>query len=212
MPLLQLDAKSKKVKKSKKRTKKAKQNVLVLGCNQRPVKPTKAYNVVNVDICDYGMPEKITVHDLEEVPWPFEDNTFDQVVAYDILEHIHTSKFVDGKVQYPCIEMINEIWRVLKLGGECEVMVPSTDGRGAAQDPTHVSFWNENSFLYYAIVPKDPTDPESPPVSHPWRKIYPHMIKAAFEVYTETQMADLNIVYVAAKLIKVLPPEDAKSD
>lgn len=29
------------------------------------------------------------------------------------------------------------------------IEVPSTDGRGAWQDPTHVSFWNENSFWYY---------------------------------------------------------------
>ncbi len=199
----------KKVKSTKKSVKKVKNEILVLGCNQRPVKSTKDYNATNVDIHDYGMPDQITVHDLESVPWPFEDDTFDQVVAYDILEHIRT---VTDDRRYPCIEMMNEIWRVLKLGGECEVMVPSTEGRGAAQDPTHVSFWNENSFSYYAIIPKDPTDPESPPVSHPWRKIYPHMIKAAFEVYAETQMADQNIAYVAAKLIKVLPPDDAESD
>jgi len=29
------------------------------------------------------------------------------------------------------------------------IEIPSTDGRGAFQDPTHVSYWNENSFLYY---------------------------------------------------------------
>jgi hypothetical protein len=28
-------------------------------------------------------------------------------------------------------------------------ITPSTDGRGAFQDPTHVSFWNSNSFWYY---------------------------------------------------------------
>ena len=28
-------------------------------------------------------------------------------------------------------------------------LTPSTDGRGAFQDPTHVSFWNSNSFWYY---------------------------------------------------------------
>jgi O-antigen biosynthesis protein len=28
-------------------------------------------------------------------------------------------------------------------------MTPSTDGRGAFQDPTHVAFYNENSFWYY---------------------------------------------------------------
>ena len=28
-------------------------------------------------------------------------------------------------------------------------MTPSTDGRGAFQDPTHVAFYNENSFWYF---------------------------------------------------------------
>ena len=39
--------------------------------------------------------------------------------------------------------------RVLAPGGWAFIEVPSTDGRGAFQDPTHVSYWNENSFLYY---------------------------------------------------------------
>jgi hypothetical protein len=44
---------------------------------------------------------------------------------------------------------MSEIHRVLAHGGWAFIEVPSTDGRGAFQDPTHVSFWNENSFLYY---------------------------------------------------------------
>jgi hypothetical protein len=44
---------------------------------------------------------------------------------------------------------MNEIWRILKPGGIVDISVPSTDGRGAFQDPTHVSFWNINSFMYY---------------------------------------------------------------
>jgi O-antigen biosynthesis protein len=46
-------------------------------------------------------------------------------------------------------------WRVLRLGapfgpaGLASVAAPSTDGRGAFQDPTHVSFWNSNSIWYY---------------------------------------------------------------
>jgi hypothetical protein len=38
---------------------------------------------------------------------------------------------------------------VLKPGGTAEITVPTTDGPGAFQDPTHVSFWNRRSFLYY---------------------------------------------------------------
>jgi hypothetical protein len=44
---------------------------------------------------------------------------------------------------------MNELWRVLGPGGTAEIAVPTTDGPGAFQDPTHVSFWNRRSFLYY---------------------------------------------------------------
>ena len=42
-----------------------------------------------------------------------------------------------------------EIHRVLCHGGWAFIEVPSTDGRGAWQDPTHISYWNKNSFFYY---------------------------------------------------------------
>jgi SAM-dependent methyltransferase len=44
---------------------------------------------------------------------------------------------------------MKEIHRVLAPGGILLSHTPSTDGRGAWQDPTHVSFWNENSFWYW---------------------------------------------------------------
>jgi SAM-dependent methyltransferase len=70
--------------------------------------------------------------------WPFADNSVGAVRAFDVFEHLadplHTMK---------------ELYRVLAPGGYAFIQVPSTDGRGAFQDPTHVSYWNENSFLYY---------------------------------------------------------------
>lgn len=60
--------------------------------------------------------------------------------AVDFLEHIHASEVV---------HLMNEIHRVLKPGGWLLTRTPSTDGRGAWQDPTHVSFWNQNSWWYY---------------------------------------------------------------
>jgi SAM-dependent methyltransferase len=47
------------------------------------------------------------------------------------------------------LKTMKEVYRVLKPGGWLLCQVPSTDGRGAFQDPRHVNFWNENSFLYY---------------------------------------------------------------
>ena len=44
---------------------------------------------------------------------------------------------------------MNEIWRICKPDALVDIRVPSSDGRGAFQDPTHVSFWNINSFHYY---------------------------------------------------------------
>ena len=71
---------------------------------------------------------------------PYADNSVDEVRAHDILEHIPIGKTV---------AVIEDIYRVLRPGGTFESLTPSTDGRGAFQDPTHCSFWNKNSWLYY---------------------------------------------------------------
>ena len=71
-------------------------------------------------------------------PWPFEDSSVGVMIANDLLEHLPDP-----------IHTMTEIHRVLAHGGLLLASVPSTDGRGAFQDPTHVSFWNENSFWYW---------------------------------------------------------------
>lgn len=72
----------------------------------------------------------------EGIPLP--DNSVGVLNASHILEHLKDP-----------IKSMAEIHRVLVHGGWAFIEVPSTDGRGAFQDPTHISFWNENSFLYY---------------------------------------------------------------
>lgn len=73
-------------------------------------------------------------------PIPLDDNIADEINANDFLEHIDNNKR---------IHIMTEIWRLLKPGGTFLSKTPSTDGRGAFQDPTHYAFWNENSFKYY---------------------------------------------------------------
>jgi len=72
--------------------------------------------------------------------FPFNDNYVDIVRAHDALEHLPDR-----------IHTMNEIWRICKPNAVVDIFVPSTDGRGAFQDPTHVSYWNINSFLYYSV-------------------------------------------------------------
>lgn len=88
-------------------------------------------------------------HDLDE-RWPLEDNSVGVIRAYDAIEHL-----VDP------VHTMNEAYRVLAPGGFFLIEVPSTDGRGAWQDPTHVSFWNENSFWYYTRAAQARYIPES---------------------------------------------------
>lgn len=103
-----------------------------IGCG-----PNKAPGFIGVDIVD--LPGVDIVADLKE-DFPFEDNSVDEVRAYDSIEHLPD-----------ILHTMNEIWRICKPYGIVDIRVPSTDGRGAFQDPTHVSFWNINSFYYYCI-------------------------------------------------------------
>ncbi len=85
---------------------------------------------------------------------PFADNSVGVVRAYDFLEHIphcpdSTCKHGKEDSLLCVVGLMNEIYRVLVPGGWLLSRTPSTDGRGAFQDPTHCSFWNPNSFWYY---------------------------------------------------------------
>ena len=70
--------------------------------------------------------------------WPFEDGEVGVFRAHDALEHLKNP-----------INTMSEAYRCLCPKGWFLTLTPSTDGRGAFQDPTHVSFWNSNSFWYY---------------------------------------------------------------
>lgn len=45
--------------------------------------------------------------------------------------------------------LFNEIYRLLAHGGMLLSLTPSTDGRGAFQNPSYVSYYNENTFWYF---------------------------------------------------------------
>jgi SAM-dependent methyltransferase len=70
--------------------------------------------------------------------WVFEDSSVFAFRATDILEHLPNK-----------LHTMSEIHRCLKPGGYIMIDVPSALGQGAFQDPTHVSYWVENSFKYY---------------------------------------------------------------
>lgn len=102
---------------------------------------------LNLGSCDRNFPGFASVDisgpcdivaDLSK-PWPWEDSSVDEVVAFDIIEHIEDR-----------IHFMNELHRVLKPFARATIEVPNaTKGSGFAQDPTHRSQWCMNSFQYF---------------------------------------------------------------
>jgi hypothetical protein len=103
---------------------------LNLGCCDAPLP-----GFTNVDLVPG--PGVDQVADLRQ-PWPWPESSIQYVRAWDVIEHLPDKIFT-----------MNELFRVLAPSGQAELAVPTTDGPGAFQDPTHVSFWNRRSFLYY---------------------------------------------------------------
>lgn len=100
---------------------------------------------VNIDILP--LKEVDIVWDLEKTPWPLPDESVITATASHVLEHINPHKGV-------FINVMNEIWRVLKPGGQFAFVVPHAESHGYAQDPTHCNMINETTMHYF-----DP-DPE----------------------------------------------------
>jgi glycosyltransferase involved in cell wall biosynthesis len=65
--------------------------------------------------------------------------------AENSIDHIHSIDYIQKIADKH--HTLKHIYRVLKHNGIAYLQVPSTDGRGAFQDPDHKSYWNENSFL-----------------------------------------------------------------
>ena len=73
---------------------------------------------------------------------PFSDQTVDAIYASHFLEHVRDLNFV-----------MNECWRVLKIGGVMEISVPHRDAPESDWDPSHVRRFAEETFLYYSDHP-----------------------------------------------------------
>jgi len=116
----------------KKVKKKVKELVrLDLGCGQR-----KQPGFTGVDIVK--MPGVDIVHDLWKFPWPFEDESVDEIFVSHVIEHVPD-----------LIKFMTEVHRILKMGGKGKIIAPYYNSVRCWQDPTHLKAISENAFLYY---------------------------------------------------------------
>jgi len=81
------------------------------------------------------------VWDLEHHPLPFDDETFDELAAYDVLEHMGRQGDWRGY-----FDEMAEYHRILKPGGYFGIIVPT--GSDAFADPGHTRFFSGNYFHF----------------------------------------------------------------
>ena len=120
---------------------------LDLGCGLNPRNPLNADEVFGIDIRD-NVSENIKRSDLAIEPIPFPDNFFDVVSAYDFIEHI--PRLIYNPNRRLCfIELMNEVWRVLKPGGIFFSQTPAFPREVTFRDPTHENIITEKTFPMY---------------------------------------------------------------
>ncbi|MDD3725950.1 MAG: hypothetical protein PHI44_01960 [Candidatus Ratteibacteria bacterium] len=90
---------------------------------------------VNLDCIEY--PGVDVVWDLDQYPWPLEDNTFSEIYAKHIVEHLNDFK-----------KTMEEIKRISVNRARIFIVVPHFSFVGAYWDPTHKRFFSYFTFDY----------------------------------------------------------------
>lgn len=120
---------------------------LDLGCGREPKNPFAADQAYGIDVAGEES-EFRRIADLSVEPIPFPDESFDFVTAHDFLEHVPRVLYVPQR-RNPFIELMNEVYRVLKTGGVFFSFTPAYPHGEAFQDPTHVNILTEQTFRLY---------------------------------------------------------------
>jgi len=89
------------------------------------------------------------VHDLDELPYPIADASFDQIVLQDVLEHVREP-----------IRVFEELHRIARPGARVQLRTPHFSSALAYGDPTHRHYFStiairslaEPRFAHYTPV------------------------------------------------------------
>ncbi|MFL0809310.1 MAG: class I SAM-dependent methyltransferase [Agarilytica sp.] len=110
---------------------------LMIGCGELK---SKSDNTTYLDVLPYEGVDWVC--DINEGIPMAEDNSFDEIIANSVFEHIAETKTV-----------LQECERVLKPGGKLKVYVPHFSNPYYYSDPTHITFYGLYTFNYLIDVP-----------------------------------------------------------
>jgi len=96
--------------------------ILNLGAGNRILADATNHDVVA------HRPEIEVVWDLNDLPWPWEDDTFDKVCALSVLEHL----------RHTLLTSMDEIWRITRPAGLAVIKLPHWKANISWEDLTHL--------------------------------------------------------------------------
>jgi SAM-dependent methyltransferase len=117
---------------------------LLIGCGadrEKRIGTNPWTKLVTLDINPDHKPD--VLHDLEELPLPFADDTFDEIHAYEVLEH--TGQQGDFRFFF---RQFTDFWRILKPGGLLAASVPLASHEHAWGDPGHRRMLTEQTLVF----------------------------------------------------------------
>ena len=132
----------------------------VINAEQFDLRPTGPGRVLDVGCGSNKWPGSVgldispdtdadVVHDLNQFPYPFEDDSFDQVLMQDVIEHVAEP-----------IRVIDELHRICAPGARIQLRTPHFSSMLAYSDPTHTHYFSaeairtlsEPRFAHYTNV------------------------------------------------------------
>lgn len=124
---------------------------LDLGCGNKPRNPYNCDELFGIDQSDWFSGVEIRACQLGLEPFPYPSDYFDSVSAFDLLEHIprQAIDYPNNKIRFPFLEVMQEVWRVLKPEGKFFALTPVYPAKQVFQDPTHVNAITEDTHSYF---------------------------------------------------------------
>ncbi|MHB1769839.1 MAG: class I SAM-dependent methyltransferase [Minisyncoccota bacterium] len=95
----------------------------------------KLPGAIGIDVLK--LPNVDVVHNLGHFPWPFQDGSFDLILANHFLEHSED-----------VLKTLEEVHRILAPGGRLVIQVPYFRSVDAVTDPTHRHFFTSATLDY----------------------------------------------------------------
>jgi SAM-dependent methyltransferase len=116
--------------------------ILDIGCGS-----TKTAGAIGLDISADTAAD--IVHDLDDLPYPIEDSSFDQILLQDVIEHVSEP-----------IRVFEELHRIARPGARIQLRTPHYSSVLAYGDPTHRHYFStiairslaEPRFAHYTDV------------------------------------------------------------